>query len=92
MALLSVVLPAYNEEENISNTVRVLDELLTKEQIDYELIFVSDGSKDRTYEEIQKAAKENAEKNPSLAKTVRDLSATVEKLTALVEMLAAKQA
>ena len=44
------------------------------------------------HEEIQKAAKENADKNPSLAKTVRDLSATVEKLTALVEMLAAKQA
>lgn len=59
MALLSIVLPAYNEEENIPNTVRVLDELLTKEQIDYELIFVSDGSKDRTYEEIQKAAAAN---------------------------------
>ena len=59
MALLSIVLPAYNEEENIPNTVRVLDELLTKEQIDYELIFVSDGSKDRTYEEIKKAAAAN---------------------------------
>lgn len=44
------------------------------------------------HEELQKAAKENAEKNPSLAKTVRDLSTTVEKLTVLVEMLATKQA
>lgn len=59
MALLSIVLPAYNEEENIGNTAKVLDELLTAEQIDYELIFISDGSKDRTYEEILKAAAGN---------------------------------
>lgn len=43
------------------------------------------------HEELQKAAQENAAKNPSLAKTVKDLSATVEKLTAVVEALAAKQ-
>ncbi len=60
MAVLSIVLPSYNEEQNIANTVKVLSELLTKEQIDYELVFVSDGSKDRTYEEIEKAAKENS--------------------------------
>lgn len=59
MAVLSIVLPSYNEEQNIANTVKVLSQLLTKEQIDYELVFVSDGSKDRTYEEIEKAAKEN---------------------------------
>lgn len=59
MALLSIVLPAYNEEENISNTVRVLVELLEQEGIDYELIFVSDGSRDGTFLEIQKAAAGN---------------------------------
>lgn len=59
MALLSIVLPSYNEEQNISNTARVLAELLEKEQIDYELVFVSDGSKDATYEEILKAAEAN---------------------------------
>jgi len=60
MALLSIVLPSYNEEQNISNTAKVLSELLEKEQIDYELVFVSDGSKDRTYEEILKAAAANS--------------------------------
>ena len=50
MALLSIVLPSYNEEQNIANTANVLAELLEQEQIDYELVFVSDGSKDRTYE------------------------------------------
>ena len=59
MALLSIVLPSYNEEQNIANTANVLAELLDKEQIDYELVFVSDGSKDATYEEILKAAEKN---------------------------------
>lgn len=59
MSLLSVVLPSYNEEQNISNTVSVLSGLLEGAGIDYELVFISDGSRDNTYQEIQKAAKEN---------------------------------
>lgn len=59
MALLSIVLPSYNEEQNIANTAKVLSEFLEKEQIDYELVFISDGSKDRTYEEIVKAREQN---------------------------------
>ncbi len=59
MAMLSIVLPSYNEEQNIANTAKVLSELLESEQIDYELIFVSDGSKDKTYAEILKVAAEN---------------------------------
>ncbi|MCM1111676.1 MAG: glycosyltransferase family 2 protein [Muribaculum sp.] len=59
MALLSVVLPAYNEEQNIANTAKVLAELLAGQGIDYELVFVSDGSKDDTYAEILKAAAGN---------------------------------
>jgi len=56
MALLSVVLPAYNEEQNIANTAQVLAKLLTENGIDYELVFISDGSRDGTYREILKAA------------------------------------
>lgn len=59
MALLSIVLPSYNEEQNIANTAKVLSDLLEQEKIDYELVFISDGSKDATYEEIQKAAESN---------------------------------
>lgn len=59
MALLSVVLPSYNEEQNIANTVRELSELFKAEQIEYELIFISDGSTDGTFQEIRKAAAEN---------------------------------
>lgn len=59
MALLSIVLPAYNEEQNIENTVRVLSKLLEENGFDYELVFISDGSRDGTYAEITKAAKDN---------------------------------
>lgn len=59
MSLLSIVLPAYNEEQNIANTTKVLSELLEEKKIPYELVFISDGSKDRTYEEIESAADAN---------------------------------
>lgn len=59
MSLLSIVLPAYNEEQNIANTANVLSAFLKEQGIDYELVFISDGSKDNTYAEILKAAAEN---------------------------------
>ncbi len=60
MALLSIVLPSYNEEQNIANTAQVLSDLLESEKIEYELIFINDGSKDGTYEEIQKVSQTNS--------------------------------
>lgn len=59
MKLLSIVIPSFNEEKNIPNTAKVLSELLEKEKIPYELIFVSDGSKDGTYEAILEESRKN---------------------------------
>lgn len=59
MALLSIVLPAYNEKPNIAEAADTLSKLLEKEKIDYELIFVSDGSTDGTFDEILKASEGN---------------------------------
>lgn len=56
MSILSVILPSYNEEKMIPKTVRALTELLQKEEISYQLIFVDDGSKDGTWKEIEGAA------------------------------------
>ncbi|MBQ8816534.1 MAG: glycosyltransferase, partial [Lachnospiraceae bacterium] len=56
MALLSVIIPSYNEEDNIARTAARLREVLTGADIPYELLFISDGSRDRTFEEIEKAA------------------------------------
>ena len=47
--MLSVVLPAYNEEQMIKKTAQVVGDLLEKEQIPYELVFVNDGSKAVSY-------------------------------------------
>lgn len=57
--LLSVVIPAYNEEENIRNTAQVLGDVLQQAQILYELIFVSDGSKDGTFPAVLELAVED---------------------------------
>lgn len=53
MALLSVVIPSYNEEENIENTANVIGGILAGEGISYELVFVSDGSKDNTFSIVE---------------------------------------
>lgn len=52
--MLSVVLPAYNEELMIEKTAQVIGDILGKEKIPYELVFVNDGSKDKTWEKIEK--------------------------------------
>ena len=53
---LSVVLPAYNEEESVPLAADVIGNLLTRAGIDHELIFVNDGSRDHTWRAIQEAA------------------------------------
>ena len=60
MEKLSIVLPSYNEEQNIENTAKVLETLLTEAEIAYELIFISDGSRDNTYQLVQKLSERNA--------------------------------
>ena len=50
---LSVIIPAYNEQETISNTLLDVDRYLSKQNYESEIIVVSDGSKDAT---AQKAA------------------------------------
>lgn len=59
MSLLSIVLPSYNEEQNIENTSKTLALLMEQNGIDYELIFISDGSRDKTFEEILRVSQEN---------------------------------
>lgn len=56
--MLSVIIPAYNEEDNIRNTALVISGVLEDARIvPYELIFVDDGSKDSTWETIEATVK-----------------------------------
>ena len=57
--MLSVVIPAYNEEKMIPKTTSVTGSILQKAKIPYELVFVNDGSRDHTWAEIENAAKKD---------------------------------
>lgn len=57
--MLSVVIPAYNEEKMIQKTTSVTGSILQKAKIPYELVFVNDGSRDNTWTEIENAAKKD---------------------------------
>ncbi len=57
---LSVILPAYNEEENIKIAADTISAILENENIEYELIFVNDGSKDNTWKNILEASEKNS--------------------------------
>lgn len=52
MGYLSIVLPAYNEEKMIKKAANIIGGLLQKENINYEILFINDGSKDNTWGEI----------------------------------------
>jgi dolichol-phosphate mannosyltransferase len=57
--MLSVILPSYNEEKMIPIAARTVTEILDGAGIDHELLFIDDGSRDKTWAEIEKAAAQN---------------------------------
>lgn len=50
--MLSVIVPAYNEEQTAVWTAEKLGKILSEAEIPYGLIFVDDGSKDHTWQAI----------------------------------------
>lgn len=59
MRSISVILPAYNEEAIIGETVRAVGTVLDKLSPDYEVIVVNDGSRDRTAEVVAELSARN---------------------------------
>ena len=53
---ISVVVPAYNEQASVGETLRGIGSRLAEEGVPYEIIVVDDGSADRTAEAIARAA------------------------------------
>ncbi|MFM8001672.1 MAG: glycosyltransferase, partial [Actinomycetota bacterium] len=59
--LISVIVPAYNEESCIEELVRRLSIVFTKNSgYDFETIFIENGSTDRTWEILQKVHQQDA--------------------------------
>lgn len=58
--MLSVIIPAYNEELMIEKTASVIGSILTCADIEHELIFVDDGSKDKTWDKIVDTSSQNS--------------------------------
>jgi dolichol-phosphate mannosyltransferase len=56
---LSIVIPAYNEEDCIVQTVQTISQVLEYEAIDYEILVVNDNSKDQTEELLQQMNHQN---------------------------------
>jgi len=53
---LSIVIPAYNEEESITETIDQIEEAFSKVAIDHEIFIVNDNSKDNTIKVLEELA------------------------------------
>jgi dolichol-phosphate mannosyltransferase len=73
-----VVLPAYNEERNIGSLLQRLDEAMADCRLQYEVIVVDDGSRDRTFDVLCDCARtlpltvSRHRQNQGLGATIRD--------------------
>jgi dolichol-phosphate mannosyltransferase len=56
---LSFVIPAYNEEDFIENTLGSIDAVIQGKHLPYEIVVVDDGSRDRTFDNAMRYAKRN---------------------------------
>ncbi len=54
--LISVIVPAFNEEGNIAEFCRQFAEMTAKSKLRFELVLIDDGSGDGTYDKIVEAA------------------------------------
>lgn len=56
---ISLVIPSYNEEESLVHLQKWIEKIMTENNFSYEVIYVDDGSKDNTWEEIVKLSNSN---------------------------------
>ena len=55
---LTIILPAYNEENNLEKCIRETIKAVNLLNVSYEIIIVENGSKDNTFNIAQKLAEE----------------------------------
>lgn len=59
--MISIIIPVYNERETIRPLFEKIREVLTRDKIPWEVIFINDGSLDGSTEELNTLAAENAQ-------------------------------
>ena len=57
---ISIVVPLFNEEESLSELFTWIKKVMNKNDFSFEVIFVDDGSKDKSWQVIEELAKENS--------------------------------
>lgn len=61
--LVSVVVPLHNEEENVNEFYKVITSVIDAEKDEYEILFIDDGSTDRTLELLEPLAEKDSRIN-----------------------------
>ena len=64
MKLISIVVPVFNEEDNIEHFHKKIVEVMRHTAYDFELIFVDDGSRDRSREILRRLEEQDAHVQP----------------------------
>lgn len=59
MPKLNIVIPTYNESENIKNLLESITGIMEKNKIDYKIIIVDDNSPDGTWQIVEEIMKNN---------------------------------
>ena len=59
---VSIIIPVFNEQDNIRLMIDGLDRALNKIKFDYEIIFINDGSQDKTLYNLERYSWKKSEK------------------------------
>lgn len=59
--MLSVIIPAFNEEDNVCDTVDTISGILCENRIEYEIIMINDGSTDGTWSRMLSCGEKHSE-------------------------------
>ncbi|MBQ3971188.1 MAG: glycosyltransferase, partial [Selenomonadaceae bacterium] len=64
MKLISIVVPVYNEEDNIRHFYEAICKVMQELPYEWELVFVDDGSRDRSWEILQEMEQSDSRVQP----------------------------
>lgn len=64
MQLISIVVPVFNEEDNLEHFYQAICDVMTTTKYDFELIFVDDGSRDRSREILRRLEERDVRVQP----------------------------